>query len=140
MTVVPCPGFVIVMTPPQVHIRVQVALSAGLFLIMTVGDPGVHGAVVTGMQGMGVSTPSAAEVAAATCGLDGVVHMPNGMIFFMGMLSIIVAAGTLPALTRFSGVTTIVDGATPKEHINIAPIVTVGAMFSLPWLLHLHLS
>ena len=33
---------------------------------MTVGDPGVQGDVVTGIQGCGVNTPKAADVAAAT--------------------------------------------------------------------------
>jgi hypothetical protein len=37
------------------------------------------------MQGMGVRTPMAATVAAATIGFAGDMHMPNGMIFTMGM-------------------------------------------------------
>jgi hypothetical protein len=115
-------------TPPQLHINVQVALSAGLFLIMTVAEPGVHGAVVTGTQGIGVRTPKAAAVADATVGFEGEEHMPNGMMFFIGILSIMVAAGMLAPLTMFSGVITSEDGAAPKEHCNIAPIVTSGAI------------
>ena len=42
---------------------------------MTAGDPGTQGDVVAGIQGCGVKTPRAAEVAAATCGLLRVVHM-----------------------------------------------------------------
>jgi hypothetical protein len=61
-----CPGLVIVITPPHVHINVEGAFSAGLLPIMTVGEPGAHGAVVTGIQGCGVNTPIAADVAAAT--------------------------------------------------------------------------
>ena len=38
--------------------------SAGILPINTVGEPGAHGAAVTGIQGIGVSTPSAAAVAA----------------------------------------------------------------------------
>jgi hypothetical protein len=125
---VAAPGFVIVITPSQVQFKVQVALSAGLFLIITVGEPGTHGVVVTGTQGAGVGTPRAADVAAITAGFVGALHMPKGMMFFMGILSIMVAAGMLAPLTRFSGVIVRVDGATPNEHINIAPIVTSGAM------------
>ena len=142
LTVVPCPGDVIVITPPQVQFNVQVLLRAGLFLIMTVAEPGVHGAAVTGTQGAGVGTPSAADVAAATAGFDCVEHVAKGMMFFIGILSMIVAAGMLPALTKFSGVTIMLDGADPNEHFNIAPIVTACAMGSsfLPWLLHFNSS
>ena len=51
------------------------------------------GQVVTGIQGMGVSTPNAAAVAAATVGFAGEVHMPKGMIFMNGLLSMILAIG-----------------------------------------------
>jgi hypothetical protein len=88
----------------------------GLLPIITVGDPGTQGAVVTGMQGCGVSTPWAAAVAAATWGLEGVVHMPKGSTLFMGMLSMIVAAGMLLLFTRFTGVTINVPGVVPKLH------------------------
>jgi hypothetical protein len=79
-----CPGIATDTTPPQVHTHVELLFKAGLCFIMTVGDPGVQGADVTGMQGAGVCTHIAAEVAAATAGLDGVVHMPKGIMFFMG--------------------------------------------------------
>lgn len=45
------PGKVMVMTPPHVHMHLDVALSAGEFPIKIVGDPGAHGADVTGIQG-----------------------------------------------------------------------------------------
>ena len=61
---------------------------------ITVGEPGVHGAGMTGMQGMGVSTPKAAVVAEATVGFAREVHMPNGRMLTIGTLSIIFAAGT----------------------------------------------
>jgi hypothetical protein len=54
------------MTPAQAHIHFEVEFSAGLPPIVTVGEPGVHGATVLGMQGWGVKTPNAAAVAAAT--------------------------------------------------------------------------
>ena len=64
--------------------QVHELFNAGLWLIMTVGEPGIQGAAVTGMHGCGVRTPIAAAVAAATCGLLGVLHMPKGITFFMG--------------------------------------------------------
>ena len=54
-------------------------------MIITVGEPGVQGDVVAGTHGCGVKTPSAAAVAAATCGFAGDWHMPNGMILVIGM-------------------------------------------------------
>lgn len=48
--------------------------------MVTVGEPGIQGAVVTGMQGIGVKTPNAAAVAEATVGFAGDEHMPKGRI------------------------------------------------------------
>ncbi len=55
-----------VITPPHMHMRVEMLSSAGMPPSSTVTAPGTHGAVVTGTQGIGDSTPMAAEVAAAT--------------------------------------------------------------------------
>jgi hypothetical protein len=88
-----CPGFVMVITPPHIQFKVQELFSAGILLIITVALPGAQGATVTGMQGMGVSTPNAAVVAAATVGLAKDEHMANGRIFTKGMLSIMLASG-----------------------------------------------
>ena len=64
------PGVVICITPPHRRTSSLEALSsAGMFVIECVGTPGAQGAGNTGTQGIGVSTPSAAEVAAATVGL-----------------------------------------------------------------------
>jgi hypothetical protein len=112
-----------VMTPPQVHINVDVLLSAGIFPIRTVGEPGFHGAVVTGIQGIGVKTPEAAEVAEATVGFARLEHTPNGMIVTNGRLSMIVAAGVI-VFTILDGKTLRVEGAAPKEHCSVAPIHT----------------
>jgi hypothetical protein len=79
---------------------------------------------MTGMHGIGVSTPNAAAVAAATVGFDGPMHMPNGGIFTMGAESMIVAAGSPLVITRFVGSTTKLLGATPKLHMSIAPMHT----------------
>ena len=80
-----CPGWTTVITPPQVHISVEVLFSAGMLPSSTVGEPTTQGAGVTGTHGIGVNTPIAAAVAAATAGLLGVMHMPNGMILTMGI-------------------------------------------------------
>jgi hypothetical protein len=95
---------------------------------MQLVEPGVHGDVVTGTQGIGVSTPSAAAVADATAGFVGVMHIPNGGMFLTGTKSIMFAAGVV-AITCFSGVTTNAEGAIPNEHIIAAPAVTWVGMF-----------
>jgi hypothetical protein len=76
------------------------------------------------MQGIGVSTPIAAAVAAATIGLAGDMHMPNGMIFTSGMLSMMLASGISPVKTMFVGRTTSELGAIPILHIIVAPMQT----------------
>jgi hypothetical protein len=111
-----------------VHINLQLLFNAIFLPIMTVGEPGVQGAVVTGMQGCGVNTPMAAEVAAATCGLLRVLHIPNGMIFVIGILSMVVAAGRLHALTLLAGGIVNVLGAAPKVQFIMAPLVTCIAI------------
>jgi hypothetical protein len=66
------------------HISVEVLSSAEVPPMVTVWAPGVQGDIVTGMHGIGVSTPRAAAVAAATAGFAIDMHIPNGMIFTMG--------------------------------------------------------
>ena len=95
-----------------------------------VGPPGTHG-VVTGMHGIGVRTPSAAEVAAATVGLDSDMHTPKGGMFAIGLKSMMLAKG-LPDMTHEAGGTTIVLGAAPKVHCRVAPIVTPIAISTSP--------
>jgi hypothetical protein len=76
------------------------------------------------MQGIGVSTPRAAAVAAATVGLAIDVHIPKGMILTIGIWSMIFASGTMLVITLLVGNTTSELGATPKLHCIIAPIQT----------------
>jgi hypothetical protein len=101
----------------------QLLLSTGMPPITVVGTPGTQGATVAGTHGIGVGTPSAAAVAAITAGLDGLVHIPNGMTLTIGTWSMMVAAGNPPADTRLTGNTTNALGATPKLHAIIAPLV-----------------
>lgn len=79
--------------PPHAHVHVEVLVSAGTPPTLTFVEPGVHGAVITGMHGCGVRTPAAADVAAATCGFVGVVHMPNGATLTIGAKSTTRARG-----------------------------------------------
>lgn len=99
-------------------------MRAGFFAMVTLGSPAAQGAGITGVQGIGVNTPAAAAVAAATAGFARLVHMAKGRIFKKGILSIMVAAGILEALTQLVGRTIRLDGAIPKEHIQGAPFTT----------------
>lgn len=111
-------------TPPYEHIHIEVEVSAGEPQILTVSEPGFHGAIVSGIHGIGVNTPIAAAVAAATVGFAGELHIPKGTIFFIGVLSPIVAAGSLLAKTLVTGKTSMDEGATPKVHVSMALITT----------------
>lgn len=116
--------------PAQLHINFEVLFKAGMLPIKTVGAPTIQGATVKGMQGIGVNTPSAAAVAAATMGLAKLLHIPNGKMLSIGLLSIIFAAGIAPpaVMTRFTGSTVSEEGATPNVHCSIAPIQTCCAI------------
>jgi hypothetical protein len=124
------------MTPAHMHLRVDVLSSVGMSPSNTVGAPGTHGATVMGMQGIGVRTPIAAAVAAATIGFAGDMHTPNGMMFTMGMLSMMLASGISLVKTMFVGKTTSELGAIPMVHIIIAPMQTCIAIRDSPasWL------
>ncbi len=78
-------GLAMLITPPQLHMHFDTLSSAGMLAIRTVGAPTTHGDDVAGTQGIGVRTPSAAAVAAATVGFAGELHMPNGMMFTSGL-------------------------------------------------------
>src|SRR4051812_20758764 len=90
----------------------------------TVGAPGNQGEVVTGMQGIGVSTPASAAVAAATSGLARLEHNPKLGMFSSGMKSMIVADGSMSSSTGFSGGTISGIGTVPKLHDTTAPRLT----------------
>jgi hypothetical protein len=117
---VDCPAFVISIIPPQLHISFELSLRAGWFATSTVGEPGAQGAVVTGIQGIGVKTPRAAAVADATVGFANEVHITKGIMFNIGTLSMMLAIGML-VVTIFTGRTVIELGAVPKLHFSIPP-------------------
>ena len=107
--------------------------------------PGNHGATIAGTHGIGVSTPQAAAVAEATDGLDRVLHIPKGMIFTMGLLSIMLPTGLFCTIGRSGSTTMKGDGAIPKLHLSIAPAQTnfpigysdLGASWALSFALKL---
>lgn len=127
-----CPGLVIWITPPQVHIHLQLLLRAKGVLIEKVGVPGIQGAGITGTQGAGVGTPAAATVAAITAGLIRELHIPKGGILAIGAKSIIVAAGFPSIMVGVPlGITIKELGVIPKEHFSIAPITTCLAIYRI---------
>src|SRR3974390_1170518 len=83
-------------------------------------------ASVTGTQGMGVRTPSAAAVAPATVGLASDMHIPNGGILTTGAAASMLPAGLPSTSTRDVGRTTSELGAAPNVQVSIADIVTLG--------------
>jgi hypothetical protein len=94
-----------------------------MFAIKTVGAPGAHGAGMTGTHGIGVRAPKAAAVADATAGFASDEHIPNGMMFTSGLLSMMFASG-VAVCVRLTGSTTSELGAAPKLHCNEAPMQT----------------
>ena len=79
--------------------------------------------MVMGIHGIGVRTPKAAAVAAATIGLARLIQVPKGKIFMNGLLSMILAAG-IGVKTRLTGNTTRLEGAAPNVHFKLAPMQT----------------
>lgn len=119
-------------TPAQIQTHLLELFNAGWESSSTVGEPGAHGAGTTGTQGIGVSTPSAAAVAAATVGLARELHMPKGGMLTIGRWSMMLAARTPAAIVRWIGSTFSVEGATPKLHCSMAPVTTCKLMKTPP--------
>lgn len=94
--------------------QVQVLLRVGMLSSITVGLPGIQGAAVKGMQGCGVNTPRWDAVAAATFGLARLKHIPKGLMFSIGIWSMMLPAGIFEDVSLCSGRKVKGDGATPK--------------------------
>lgn len=125
MIVCTVPGKVTLIIPPQAQLHRAPEQTAGVPPIRVVAVGGSHGPTGTGTHGIGVSTPKAAAVAAATVGLDRLVHIPKGGILSSGTMSSIVAAGLPSMSTRRSGRTLSGDGDMPNEH-SIWAVETYG--------------
>lgn len=109
--------------PAYIHMHLQSCVRQGFPCAKTILPAGIH-ALVAGMHGCGVNTPSAAAVAAATCGFANDVHIPKGAIFAIGAASVIVAVGFPSLKTKGAFVAIKVDGAVPKVHMICAPLLT----------------
>ena len=100
-------------------------------LVISCLPPGAQGATITGMQGMGVRTPIAAEVAEATMGLLSDWHMPKGRMLTIGAKSMMVAFGLFWIIGRRGTVTISEEGAMPNVHFSVAPMQTYFAIIFL---------
>jgi hypothetical protein len=109
------------MVPAQAQVHFESSVSALCSWIMTIAEPGDHGAASTGTHGMGVSTPWAAAVAAATPGFTWVVQRPNGAMLMFGWYAMTDAAGFSLASVALAGSTASADGAVPALHWSVAP-------------------
>ena len=70
-------------------------------------------------------TPCAADVAAATCGLARLMHIPKVGILVPGAKSITVHAGVVAVTMPAAEVALITDGVVPIEHCSCDPDVTL---------------
>lgn len=109
-----------------------------MLLIFIIGDPGAHGAAMTGMHGIGVSAPIAAAVAAATVGFAIDWHIPKGFIFTIGLLSMMFAIGCPDIFGRIGSITVSGLGAMPKLHCSIA-LEHTNCAIAIIWVLCLSL-
>ena len=96
----------------------------GTPLIVARVAPGVQGAS-TGTQGIGVRTPSAAVVAAATDGLASDRHIPKVGTLTLATSSITPAGVVLETDWPHAS---IVAGHPPTGHANVAPVATIEVM------------
>ena len=131
MTVV-WPADVTEIEPPQLQVHRLSLVRAGVPPTVTFAEPGVQGAAMTGMQGWGVRTPEAAEVADATCGLDRDEHIPNAAMVDIGVISVIFATSWPPAWVGApAGATVSAAGDAPKVQVIWAVLTTSSGMLDL---------
>ena len=114
------------------------ALTAGAPLRFTVVLVPDQGGMKTGTQGIGVRTPMAAEVAAATVGFACDVHIPKvGNSAGVALNSF--NAGAFDVMIVGSPMAT-VQGASPLSHMQVEPELTIvltaggaAAAFASSW-------
>jgi hypothetical protein len=87
MIVLNCPGMITVILPFHIHDTFPFLSKAGLPQTLTFEDAADHFPVTIGIHGIGVRTPKAATVAAATIGFAKDLHNKNGKIFKKGIES-----------------------------------------------------
>jgi hypothetical protein len=98
----------------------------GIEACVTLGFEGIHGETTAGMQGIGVNAPNFAAVAAATVGLEIVLHIPKGVILAIEAKSVIVATGITFMQTGTLGMTIRDDRTEPNEHLHNALQTAIG--------------
>jgi hypothetical protein len=93
------------------------------------GEPGAQGASTIGRHGIGVSTPIAAAVAAATCGFACVLHIPKGAMLTKGTRSA-TDATTIPPVSGVAPACNTVSelGDSPSLHESFAPFAVSFAI------------
>jgi hypothetical protein len=114
------------MMPPNAHGHFDVNNGAGTPPTDVLTELGNHDVVGNGVQGCGVSTPDAADVAVATAGLVRLLHNPNTGILVCAATSAALAIG-VDALTGLA-VTPSTEGVEPIEHWMAAPAVTIAGI------------
>jgi hypothetical protein len=125
-----CPGAVTAIIPAQVHRHLLSTVASGISLAFIKAEGGAQGAGMTGTQGIGVNTPSAAAVAATTSGFVGLLHIANGSTFTRGIISMIVAVAKASFTTGFPGISVATNrlGAAPKLQVSAHPVVRSSGM------------
>lgn len=132
------------MIPPQAQQHWLPCSSTGPAGVITVGFVGIQGAVITGTHGIGVrvKTPRAAAVAAAvaaaTVGFVIVIHIPNGITFTIGIISVIVPTGRPHTKMGILGIIWRQAGDVPKLHLHIAPVTAIAISLRHTFLIHHH--
>ena len=88
------------MTPPQLHISLELLSSVGMLPSKIVGEPTTHGAVVTGMHGIRSGLRALPQWQTQRWDWPA-TYIPNGGMFTIGLLSMMLAAGVV-ASTLFA--------------------------------------
>ena len=107
--------------PAHVQIALQLLSRVGKPPVKTAELPVIQGDTVIGMQGMGVKTPKAAAVAAATVGFAILLHIPKVGMSAIGVKFMIVPT-CIMAETMAIGVAFNVAGAVPKVQLIMAVV------------------
>lgn len=104
-------------SPPQAHMHLLCIVASGTSMKDSNSLGGAQGSTTTGTQGIGVSTPSAAAVAAITSGFSMLLHIPKLGMFTSGAISSIVAVSS-PMISGLPGSGSAWKGigASPKLH------------------------
>lgn len=123
--IVKFPGSLTVITPAHEHIRIEDLSMAGAPCTSTVMAAEIQGVTGTGTQGGGVPVLK-------NTGFKGELHVPNGSIFLMGAISVILPISIISAITVRPGVTTKGVGIVPKQHLMNAAGPTTARLMIQP--------